>query len=342
MLRNVSKSLWLLGFTVVICCMIYPAGIWAIGQVVFPFQANGSLLEGPDKKAIGSLLIAQPFTRDEYFQPRPSACSYDASASASSAYAASNYLLRSRVAGTLGPLLVYKSGPSAGKPVAPDIEKWFKEDKFQGKPYIVAQWAELHNGAALAWVSQDAAHGQYVIDWVKAHPQVADKCARDNPSIQQPQPSDLAIVFFEHLSWDNPGTFLTANTTVGSDGKTPTTKIETCTDGADIQSTFFEMWLTDHPGAETQLGEVPGDLVTASGSGLDPHITLQNALFQLDRVSAKWATNLKRDPAGVRKEIEQILQSRAGAPFGGLAGEALINVLEVNLELRKKYGAPPP
>jgi K+-transporting ATPase ATPase C chain len=342
MLRHISKSLWLLGFTVVLCCMIYPAVIWAIGQTVFPFQANGSILQGPDHKPIGSLLIAQPFTKDEYFQPRPSACSYDATASASSAYAASNYLLRSRVAGTLGPLLSYKSGPNAGKPVAPDIEKWFKEDKFQGKPYIVAQWAELHNGAATAWVNQDAAHGQYVNDWAKAHPQPMDKFLRDNPTNPQPQASDLAIVFFEHFSWDNPGTFFTANTTVGSDGKTPTTKIETCTDGSDVQSTFFEMWLVDHPGVEAQFEDVPGDLVTASGSGLDPHITFQNALFQVERVATKWAGNLKREPATVRKEIEQLLNDHTSAPFGGLVGEKLINVLEVNLEIRKKYGAPPP
>ena len=98
------------------------------------------------------------------------------------------------------------------------------------------------------------------------------------------------------------------------------------------------MWREDHPDAD--LEDVPGDMVTASGSGLDPHITLQNAEFQLDRVSSKWAANLKRDPAAVRKEIGEILQKNASAPFGGLAGEKFINVLEVNLELRKRYGEP--
>ena len=63
-----------------------------IGQTVFPYQANGSLLRGPDGTVVGSRLIAQPFTKDEYFQPRPSAASYDASASASSTLAPSNYL----------------------------------------------------------------------------------------------------------------------------------------------------------------------------------------------------------------------------------------------------------
>jgi K+-transporting ATPase ATPase C chain len=98
------------------------------------------------------------------------------------------------------------------------------------------------------------------------------------------------------------------------------------------------MWRQDH--ADVALQDVPGDMVTTSGSGLDPHITLQNAEYQLDRVSSKWAADTKADPAKVRAEIEQLLQDKAFAPFGGLAGEKMINVLEVNLELRKHYGAP--
>ena len=109
-------------------------------------------------------------------------------------------------------------------------------------------------------------------------------------------------------------------------------------DGSSIQSIFFDMWRQDHP--EADLHEVPSDLVTTSGSGLDPHITLQNAEYQLDRVASKWSANLKRDPNVVRKEIEQILEKNASAPWFGLAGEKFINVLEVNLELRKQYGTP--
>src|ERR1700730_5366344 len=145
MYKYISRSVLLLLFTVVICCVIYPCVVWVIGQVFFPFQANGSLLKGPDGKVVGSRLIAQPFTKDEYFQPRPSAASYDASASAASTYAASNSLLRNRVAGALGPIVKYKSGPKAGQLVGSDVETWFQQDKFQGNPHIVAQWADLHN-----------------------------------------------------------------------------------------------------------------------------------------------------------------------------------------------------
>jgi K+-transporting ATPase ATPase C chain len=96
MLRNLIKSAWLIGISVVLVCGVYPAVLWAIGQVFFSFQANGSILQGPDGKPIGSLLVAQPFTKDEYFQPRPSAASYDATSSSSSALAVSNYALRDR------------------------------------------------------------------------------------------------------------------------------------------------------------------------------------------------------------------------------------------------------
>jgi K+-transporting ATPase ATPase C chain len=145
MLKNISKSLWLLFFTVAICCGAYPLVLWGIGQTFFPFQANGSLLTGPDGNIVGSALIAQPFTKDEYFQPRPSAASYDGSASASSALAASNYALRDRVARALGPIVTYRSGSNAGKPVAPDVEAWFQKDTFQGNRHLVAQWADAHN-----------------------------------------------------------------------------------------------------------------------------------------------------------------------------------------------------
>jgi K+-transporting ATPase ATPase C chain len=67
---------------------------------------------------------------------------------------------------------------------------------------------------------------------------------------------------------------------------------------------------------------------------------MENARFQLERVASKRAENLKRDPAQIQKEIEGILKENASAPLGGLAGEKFVNVLEVNLELDKRYGAP--
>jgi K+-transporting ATPase ATPase C chain len=163
------------------------------------------------------------------------------------------------------------------------------------------------------------------------------KWIKDNPNTPQPSTAVLAVLFFENFSTDHPGMFPSAVTQTGADGKSQTS-IQPVKDGADIQSNFFDMWRQEH--ADADLQDVPGDLVTASGSGLDPHITLANAEFQLDRVAAKWADDTKHDAAEVRKQIDQILQNNVSAPFGGLAGEKIVNVLEVNLELCKRYGLP--
>jgi K+-transporting ATPase ATPase C chain len=242
------------------------------------------------------------------------------------------------VATTLGTIVKYKGGPKDGQLVGPDIEQWFQQDRCQGSPSIVAQWADAHNSLAQAWVTADPSHALYVTNWAKAHPAVVAQYIKDNPSTPQPQATDLAVVFFETFSKENPGGFPSAVTTNGPDGK-PLTIVQPVKEGSDIQSTFFDMWRQDH--ADVELQDVPGDMVTTSASGLDPHITLQNAEFQLDRVASKWAADTKHDPAAVRAEIEKILQDDVFAPFGGLAGEKMINVLQVNLELRKRYGAPP-
>lgn len=62
--------------------MIYPGVVTGLCQLLFPNQANGSLVS-KDGKVIGSSLIGQNFARPEYFQPRPSAAGngYDATAS---------------------------------------------------------------------------------------------------------------------------------------------------------------------------------------------------------------------------------------------------------------------
>jgi potassium-transporting ATPase KdpC subunit len=63
----------------VLCCGIYPAVVWVVGQGLFSGKANGSLVK-VDGKVAGSSLLAQGFTAPNYFHPRPSAAGqgYDA------------------------------------------------------------------------------------------------------------------------------------------------------------------------------------------------------------------------------------------------------------------------
>jgi potassium-transporting ATPase KdpC subunit len=69
-----------------VCCGVYPLIVFGIAQVVFPHQANGSLLVDARGVVRGSHLLGQGFTADKYFHPRPSTAgnSYDASNSSGS------------------------------------------------------------------------------------------------------------------------------------------------------------------------------------------------------------------------------------------------------------------
>lgn len=86
--------------TIVLVGIVYPLVVWGIAAVAFPRQANGSLVTSSDGTVLGSKLIAQNFTADKYFHPRPSAAGagFDAMASAPSNLGPTNRTLISAVA----------------------------------------------------------------------------------------------------------------------------------------------------------------------------------------------------------------------------------------------------
>lgn len=184
LLHELSSSVTSILLTFIFCCCLYTCAVWITGNIIVPDKAEGSLIRNSQGEIIGSRLIAQKFTRPEYFWSRPSSVDYNGKGSGGSNLSPANPALRQRI--------------------------------------------------------QDA---------IKS--------------------------------------------------------VET-------ENNF----------------SIPPDLVMASGSGLDPHITIQSAAYQIERVArARGAETIE-----VQKLIEKTLSSPA--PWGQLS---LVNVLELNLLLDQEF-----
>ena len=188
-MKNLITAVLMTIVTTILLGLIYPLVVTGLAQVIFPEQANGSLIKRADGTVIGSRLIGQPFSSPGYFRPRPSAAGvngYDAGASSGSNLGPTNQKLVARVKG--------------------DVEKFQLE---------------------------------------------------------------------------NPGK------------------------------------------------RVPIDLVTTSGSGLDPHISPAGAEFQVVRVA--------RERGISEEEVRSIIAAHTEGRQFGFLGEARVNVLELNLDLDRRY-----
>ena len=109
-------------FTIVTTVLLglgYPLFVTGVAAVIFPHKAAGSLIKLKDGTVVGSELIAQSFTSDKYFHPRPSAAGngYDATASGGSNLAQSNKTLVTRIQGDIDKL----AAQNPGKPVPIDL-----------------------------------------------------------------------------------------------------------------------------------------------------------------------------------------------------------------------------
>ncbi|TGK20320.1 potassium-transporting ATPase subunit KdpC [Leptospira stimsonii] len=191
MLNSITIAIRTLFFLIFITGVFYPIVVTGFSERLFPFQSGGSLIRSNEKELLGSELLAQKFTKDEYFWPRPSAADFATVASGASNHSVTNASFKAKV-----------------------------EER---KNYLL-----------------------------KKHP--------DQTS-------------------------------------------------------------------------VPPDLLFASGSGLDPHISPASAYFQVQRVAT--ARRLNSDQI---LELKKLLEQSTEKPSFGFIGEKRINVLRLNLNLNSKFG----
>jgi K+-transporting ATPase ATPase C chain len=87
----------------------------------------------------------------------------------------------------------------------------------------------------------------------------------------------------------------------------------------------IDTFLVHNPGVNR--ADIPSDLVTASGSGLDPHISVQGAQVQAKRVAI--SRNLSEE------KVKALIDDHIERPLLGLFGTEKVNVLQLNIGLDK-------
>jgi K+-transporting ATPase ATPase C chain len=116
MLKQIWPAFAMLLVMTAITGIVYPLGMTAIAQAVFPYQAQGSLMR-ENGKIIGSELIGQSFASDKYFHGRPSAAGngYDADNSSGSNFGPTSKALMTRIKGDVAKL--HAENPALPVPV---------------------------------------------------------------------------------------------------------------------------------------------------------------------------------------------------------------------------------
>jgi K+-transporting ATPase ATPase C chain len=118
-MSDFTTSLRLFILSLLVCSAAYPAVMLGFAAVVAPESRQGSLIEMKTEegtRVVGSRLLAQNFTRPEYFWPRPSACDYNASATGGSNLSPTNPAITERASE-----IIQRLQPGEGQLVPTDL-----------------------------------------------------------------------------------------------------------------------------------------------------------------------------------------------------------------------------
>ena len=136
----------------VICGLIYPTLMTGLSQVIFPHQANGSLIE-MDGKVIGSELVGQDFTDERLFHCRPSAVNYNT-------FTQNEKESNEQVLPSSGSENLASSNPKLEKRINDDIEKFLQENPTIKREDIPADIITASGSGLDPHISVDAANVQ--------------------------------------------------------------------------------------------------------------------------------------------------------------------------------------
>ena len=115
-MKDVISSLRMFVLSILVCSSAYPAVMLGFAAVAAPDSREGSLIRRENGTIVGSRLLAQEFTRAEYFWPRPSACAYNASATGGSNLSPTNPKLTERAQE-----IIARLAPPRNEPVPADL-----------------------------------------------------------------------------------------------------------------------------------------------------------------------------------------------------------------------------
>jgi len=296
-ISHVRISLTAMVVFIAVLCVAYPLLVWGIAQGLFPGKANGSLITRPDGTVIGSQLIGQNFSDPKWFHPRPSEAGngYDPTSSGGSNLGPTSAKLINGTTKTPSP---QPAPADAAAPVA----------SAASVPALTA--APTTAAAATSTPASGASSPSAPTPAASASAAAASALVVDFDGIK------LRVL---HYCDDNGIAF-----DLLRDGKTVDQATFKTKDGWD-EVKLIIAFNDDHPVTVQASRSIPVDAVTASASGLDPHISVSNALLQAPRV----AKARGMDEGLVRTLITQ----NTDGPDLGILGEAGVNVLRLNLAL---------
>ena len=253
-LKDIITSIGATIVFAVVLCGLYPLLIWGVGQLLFPHQANGSLIESADRKIVGSSWLGQPFSSDKYFIPRPSA--------AGNGYDAAN---------------------SSGSNLGPTSKKLIN--------------GTTKTTAVIAKEGAEPTQGPDVVDYDGIKLRVIGYCEQNGIAYQLLQ-----------------------------DGKAIDPKTYKTEKGDYDQVKLITAFNDDNKPLTVKAAvPIPGDAVTASGSGLDPHISVKNAMLQLPRVAKTRSLS--------EEQVRELVNQNTDGRGLGVLGEPGVNVVKLNLAL---------